>query len=78
MGPKTVVVKRGEHGAILFHDGQPFLTPAVPLERVVDPTGAGDTFAGGFLGYLAASEDLTDPGVQEGCGNGIGNGVVRR
>ena len=70
MGPRTVVVKRGEHGAILFHEGQPFLTPAVPLEHVVDPTGAGDTFAGGFLGYLAATKDLTEQGFRRAAVTG--------
>lgn len=53
MGPKRVVVKKGEHGAILFDGDQRFVMPALVLDRVVDPTGAGDTFAGGFLGYLA-------------------------
>ena len=78
MGPRTVVVKRGEHGAILFHEGQPFLAPAVPLERVVDPTGAGDTFAGGFMGYLAATEDLTERGFRRASvtGSVMGSFVV--
>lgn len=78
MGPRTVVVKRGEHGAILFHDGRPFLAPAVPLERVVDPTGAGDTFAGGFMGYLAATEDLTGQGFRRAAvtGSVMGSFVV--
>ena len=78
MGPSTVVVKRGEHGAILFHEGQPFLTPAVPLEHVVDPTGAGDTFAGGFMGYLAATEDLTEQGFRRAAvtGSVMGSFVV--
>jgi len=53
LGPRALVVKRGEHGATLFTDGAMFWAPAYPLEEVVDPTGAGDTFAGGFLGYLA-------------------------
>ncbi len=57
MGPKYVVIKKGEHGALLFHKEQIFFAPALPLEEVFDPTGAGDTFAGGFAGYLAASED---------------------
>lgn len=57
MGPKYVVIKKGEHGALLFHQEQIFFAPALPLEEVFDPTGAGDTFAGGFAGYLAASED---------------------
>ena len=53
MGPKYVVIKKGEHGALLFHDDNVFYAPALPLEEVFDPTGAGDTFAGGFAGYLA-------------------------
>lgn len=64
LGPRTVIVKRGEHGAMLFYDGRPFLTPAVPLSRVSDPTGAGDTFAGGFMGYSAATGDLTERGFR--------------
>jgi sugar/nucleoside kinase (ribokinase family) len=53
IGPKSLVIKRGEYGALLFHDGDIFSAPALPLEEVVDPTGAGDCFAGGFMGYLA-------------------------
>lgn len=53
MGPKTVIIKKGEHGAMLFHDGKCFVTPALPLREVKDPTGAGDTFVGGFASYLA-------------------------
>jgi len=56
MGPKTVVIKRGEYGALLVSNGQFFFAPAYPLESVFDPTGAGDTFAGGFMGYLAQQE----------------------
>ena len=59
MGPKYVVIKKGEHGALLFHKEQIFFAPALPLEEVFDPTGAGDTFAGGFTGYLAATNDLS-------------------
>ena len=59
MGPKTVVIKKGEHGALMFHQGEVFFAPAYPLEKVVDPTGAGDTFAGGFVGYLAARAAAT-------------------
>jgi sugar/nucleoside kinase (ribokinase family) len=59
MGPKYVVIKKGEHGALLFHDDNVFFAPALPLEEVFDPTGAGDTFAGGFAGYLAKSEDTS-------------------
>jgi len=59
MGPKYVVIKKGEHGALLFHDDHMFYAPALPLESVFDPTGAGDTFAGGFAGYLAKTEDYS-------------------
>lgn len=60
LGPRTVVIKRGEHGAVLFQEGSIFFAPAFPLEQVHDPTGAGDTFAGGFMGYLARSGDLSE------------------
>lgn len=59
MGPKYVIIKKGEHGALLFHDHQIFSAPALPLEDVFDPTGAGDSFAGGFAGYLAQTEDIS-------------------
>jgi len=59
MGPNYVVIKKGEHGALLFHDDNVFYAPALPLEEVFDPTGAGDTFAGGFAGYLAKSGDFS-------------------
>ena len=59
MGPKYVVIKKGEHGALLFHDDHMFYAPALPLEEVFDPTGAGDTFAGGFAGYLASTGDIS-------------------
>lgn len=59
MGPKTLVIKKGEHGALLFRDDQVFFAPALPLEEVFDPTGAGDTFAGGMMGYLAKTEDIS-------------------
>lgn len=64
MGPKTVIIKKGEHGALLFQDdptqgGRIFFAPALPLEEVFDPTGAGDTFAGGFIGYLAKTDDTS-------------------
>jgi sugar/nucleoside kinase (ribokinase family) len=64
MGPKTVIVKRGESGALLFHEHGVFAAPAYPLERVVDPTGAGDTFAGGFMGYLAHVRDVGPQAVR--------------
>lgn len=59
MGPAYVVIKKGEHGALIFHDEQIFFAPALPLEEVFDPTGAGDTFAGGFAGFLAQSGDIS-------------------
>ncbi|HTO36818.1 MAG TPA: PfkB family carbohydrate kinase [Brumimicrobium sp.] len=57
MGPRYLVIKKGEHGALLFHDTHVFFAPALPLTDVFDPTGAGDTFAGGFMGYIASTED---------------------
>jgi sugar/nucleoside kinase (ribokinase family) len=59
MGPRYLIIKKGEHGALLFDDKQMFYAPALPLEVVKDPTGAGDTFAGGFIGYLAKTKDIT-------------------
>nr|WP_317631213.1 PfkB family carbohydrate kinase [uncultured Flavobacterium sp.] len=59
MGPKYVVIKKGEHGALLFHNESVFFAPALPLKEVFDPTGAGDTFAGGFSGYIAQSENVS-------------------
>ncbi len=59
MGPKFLIIKKGEHGALLFHKNQVFFAPALPLEEVFDPTGAGDTFAGGFIGYLASTDDIS-------------------
>lgn len=59
LGPKYVIIKKGEHGALLFHDGKVFAIPALPLEEVFDPTGAGDTFAGGFAAYLTKKGDFS-------------------
>ena len=59
MGPKFLIIKKGEHGALLFHANQVFFAPALPLEEVFDPTGAGDTFAGGFIGYLAKTRNIS-------------------
>jgi sugar/nucleoside kinase (ribokinase family) len=64
MGPKTVVVKRGEYGALMFSDGAFFMVPAYPLDSVYDPTGAGDSFAGGFVGYLAATDRVDSPAMR--------------
>ena len=60
LGPKTLVIKRGEHGALMVHDRFIFSVPAYPLEEVHDPTGAGDSFAGGFMGYLAGAGKVTE------------------
>jgi sugar/nucleoside kinase (ribokinase family) len=59
MGPSTLVIKKGEHGALLFNKKEVFFAPALPLEEVFDPTGAGDSFAGGFIGYLAKTGDIS-------------------
>lgn len=59
MGPKFLIIKKGEHGALLFHGSHVFFAPALPLEEVFDPTGAGDTFAGGFIGHLARTKDIS-------------------
>jgi sugar/nucleoside kinase (ribokinase family) len=59
MGPKYLIIKKGEHGALLFHGDNVFFAPALPLEEVFDPTGAGDTFAGGFIGHIARTKDIS-------------------
>src|SRR5690606_13944045 len=59
MGPKYIVIKKGEHGALLFQNEEVFFAPALPLREVYDPTGAGDTFAGGFTGYLTQTQDYS-------------------
>lgn len=64
-GPKTLVVKRGEYGALMFNEHSVFAAPAYPLEEVFDPTGAGDTFAGGFMGYLAASQNHSEASIRQ-------------
>ncbi|MBI4465583.1 MAG: sugar kinase, partial [Acidobacteria bacterium] len=69
LGPHTIVIKRGDNGASLFQDGEMFSTPALPLEEVYDPTGAGDSFAGGFMGYLASWQN---------AGNSLARGALRR
>lgn len=65
-GPKYLIIKKGEHGALLFHEDQVFFAPALPLEDVFDPTGAGDTFAGGFMGYIAKSGDISFENMKRG------------
>ena len=66
MGPKYLIIKKGEHGALLFHEEQVFFAPALPLEDVFDPTGAGDTFAGGFIGFLARTKDVSFENMKRG------------
>ena len=66
MGPKYLVIKKGEHGALLFHEDNVFVAPALPLEDVFDPTGAGDTFAGGFIGHLARTKDISFANMKTG------------
>lgn len=70
MGPSTVIVKKGEHGAMVIHEDGPFLVPAFPLEEVVDPTGAGDCFAGGIMGYLAECEDASPSTLRRAVAHG--------
>ncbi len=70
MGPKYVVIKKGEHGALLFEGKNVFFAPALPLEEVFDPTGAGDTFAGGFSGYIAQSENISFNNMKNGIIHG--------
>ncbi|WP_206022251.1 PfkB family carbohydrate kinase [Pseudoflavitalea sp. G-6-1-2] len=66
MGPKFLVIKKGEHGALLFHQDNVFFAPALPLEDVFDPTGAGDTFAGGFMGHIARTKDISFENMKTG------------
>lgn len=66
MGPKYLIIKKGEHGALLFYNEQIFSAPALPLEEVFDPTGAGDTFAGGFIGYIAMKNDISFETMKKG------------
>ncbi len=66
LGPKYLIIKKGEHGAYLFKKDQVFFAPALPLEEVFDPTGAGDTFAGGFIGYLASTDDISFDNMKRG------------
>ncbi|CAI8302786.1 MAG: putative sugar kinase YdjH [Cryomorphaceae bacterium] len=70
MGPKYLIIKKGEHGALLFNDDEVFFAPALPLEEVFDPTGAGDSFAGGFIGYLAKTNDISFENMKRAVING--------
>ncbi len=66
LGPRYLVIKKGENGALLFHESDVFFAPAIPLEEVFDPTGAGDTFAGGFIGHVASSKDISFDSLKRG------------
>ena len=70
MGPKYLIIKKGEHGALLFNSKEVFFAPALPLEEVFDPTGAGDSFAGGFIGYLAKTNDISFNNMKRAVING--------
>ncbi len=70
MGPKYLIIKKGEHGALLFNNKEVFFAPALPLEEVFDPTGAGDSFAGGFIGYLAKTNDISFENMKRAVING--------
>ena len=80
MGPKYVVIKKGEHGALLFNNQDIFFAPALPLEEVFDPTGAGDTFAGGFTGYLAKTQDISFENMKRAviCGSNLASFCVEK
>jgi len=79
-GPKHVIIKKGEHGAFMFTEKTVFFAPAYPLEDVFDPTGAGDAFAGGFMGYLARTGDLSEPSLKRAVvyGSAMGSFAVER
>jgi len=79
-GPKFVIIKKGEHGAFMFTGGTVFFAPAYPLEEVFDPTGAGDSFAGGFMGYLAKSGDISDANLRRAMiyGSAMGSFAVEK
>ncbi|WP_028978655.1 PfkB family carbohydrate kinase [Sporocytophaga myxococcoides] len=80
MGPKVLVIKKGEHGALLFNKEQVFFAPALPLEEVFDPTGAGDTFAGGFIGYIASTDDISFDNMKRAIiyGSGLASFCVEK
>jgi sugar/nucleoside kinase (ribokinase family) len=79
-GPRHVIIKKGEHGAFLFRENNIFFAPAYPLESVFDPTGAGDSFAGGFIGYLARTGDLSDANMRRAViyGSAMGSFAVEK
>lgn len=80
MGPKYVVIKKGEHGALLFYKEDIFFAPALPLEEVFDPTGAGDTFAGGFIGFLTKTRDISFSNMKRAviCGSNLASFCVEK
>jgi sugar/nucleoside kinase (ribokinase family) len=80
MGPKYLVIKKGEHGALLFGEDRVFFAPALPLTEVQDPTGAGDTFAGGLMGYLASREHLNFEVLKQAivCGSALASFCVEK
>ncbi|MCO5265241.1 MAG: PfkB family carbohydrate kinase, partial [Lentimicrobium sp.] len=80
MGPQYLVIKKGEHGALLFHKDSVFFAPALPLEDVFDPTGAGDTFAGGFIGYIAKTGDISFENMKRAiiCGSAMASFTVEK
>jgi sugar/nucleoside kinase (ribokinase family) len=80
MGPKFVIIKKGEHGALLFYDDKIFFAPALPLEEVFDPTGAGDTFAGGFMGSLAKTGFISFESMKKAviCGSNLASFTVEK
>ena len=79
-GPKHVVIKKGEHGAFMFTESSIFFAPAFPLESVFDPTGAGDSFAGGFIGYLAKTGDISEQNLRRAVvyGSAMGSFAVEK
>lgn len=80
MGPKVLIIKKGEHGALLFNKDEVFFAPALPLEEVFDPTGAGDSFAGGFVGYLAKTKDISFENMKRAIiyGSGMASFTVEK
>jgi sugar/nucleoside kinase (ribokinase family) len=71
MGPKFVVIKKGEHGAMFFSEHETYVLPAFPTEKVIDPTGAGDSFAGGMMGYLAEHDDFEPESLKTAMAYGV-------
>ncbi len=80
LGPKFLIIKKGEHGALLFHKNKVFFAPALPLQDVIDPTGAGDTFAGGFMGWIAATDNISFENMKKAiiCGSAMASFCVEK